>query len=205
MYSYLQQRRYSSPCMYAGMCMHKGCMWVRGVRQRSWDEQLRGDPPRVTAYPRTRPSSGTAPEPAPGMWTCPSRAAPPGRGNPRGNPSNLATVQEGRLAGFIWGAKNQERALSAGSSLQQHLGTVSGEGAREIYFFRSWQRSAPMAGMQRFPRPGHLLSAGKAQGAFAASAPGQGVSNRTVRRGEGRLLPPTAAGRPPSSRGSPLS
>lgn len=48
----------------------------------------------------------------------------------RGNPSNLATVQEGRLAGFIGGGgggeNSQERAVSAGSSLQQYLGTVSG-------------------------------------------------------------------------------
>lgn len=109
----------------------------------------------------------------------------------RGNPSSLVTVQGGRLAGFIWGANNQARAVSAGGSLQQHLGTVSGEEAREMYFFRSWQCSfpAPIAGMQHFPRPRHLLSAGKAQGAFCSFGPGQVVSNRTVRRAEGRLPP----------------
>lgn len=46
------------------------------------------------------------------------------------------------------------------------------------YFFRSRQRSAPAPiARMRSPRSGHLFSAGKAQEAFAASVPGQGVSN----------------------------
>lgn len=76
----------------------------------------------------------------------------------RGNPSNLATVQEGRLAGFIGGGGGGERIAKKGQYLQAaHCSSISGpcreEGAREMYFFRSRQRSAPapIAGMRHFP------------------------------------------------------
>lgn len=62
---------------------------------------------------------------------------------------------------IYWGGGGGERIAKKGQYLQAaHCSSISGpcreEGAREMYFFRSRQRSAPapIAGMRHFPRAG---------------------------------------------------
>lgn len=117
----------------------------RGTGVRSWMSGSWVPPVCVTAYPRSRPSAASL-QSRLRPWGC---ARPKERGNSRvcvGIPAALPPSGKGGWQDLC-GASNEERAVSAGSSLQRHLGTVSGEGARGMCFFRSRQRSAPMARM----------------------------------------------------------